>query len=98
MASELPPKIDPRVFIIDPVHAPIMFFETVTNHGHANGIVNLSLAVVFNRANPNGGVGTDLSVVADLRCTVEAAKHLRSAIDAALLIAMPVEVSKEGAN
>lgn len=90
MAETTLPTIDPTALVTDALHAPIIFFEGVSGQGYTNGVLNISLVTAIHRTKGDR-VDTKIVCVADLRFTVEAAKALKSAIDNALLLAMPVQ-------
>ena len=87
------PKLQcPRTFNVKDIgHAPIVYFDGVTNFGCNNGVVNVTLGA--NRYLPDSGSGVigDVIVVSHLRCTVAAAMDLRAALDKALLIGAPTD-------
>ncbi len=67
--------------------AGFLYFDGTSNCGYHNGIVNVT--IVANRFLPRtaGGVGTQPVAVSHLRCSIEAARDLRDALDKAILIA-----------
>ena len=73
--------------------APIIYFDGVSPFGFYNGIVHLTLGAYKHIPIGHGPdeIRADLVATAFLRCNVEAAIALRDALDAALLMAAPVE-------
>ena len=79
------------LFVKDLPHAPIIYFEGAPNFGINNGIVNVTLAVVRNLPDGQGGVAQDVVAIAHLRCNVPAALELRKALDDAILLGIKTE-------
>jgi hypothetical protein len=77
--------------VSDVAHAPIVYFDGVTNFGCNNGVVNMTLGANRYLASPDGGVTGDVIVVSHLRCSIAAAIDLRAALDKALLINAPTD-------
>jgi hypothetical protein len=79
--------------LTDPDHAPIIYFDGVGPYGHYNGIVHLTLGAYKHLPSGDGENDVLASQVATafLRCNIEGALALKDAIDAALLMAAPVE-------
>jgi hypothetical protein len=79
--------------LTDRDHAPIIYFDGVSPFGFYNGIVHLTLGAYKHVPTGHGSdeIRADLVATAFLRCNVEAAIALRDALDAALLMAAPVE-------
>lgn len=77
---------DDEATVKDDVPAAFLYFDGTSNCGYHNGIVNVT--IVANRFLPQrgGGVGTQFIAVSHLRCSIEAAKDLREALDKAILI------------
>jgi hypothetical protein len=73
--------------------APIIYFDGVGPYGRYNGIVHMTLGAYKHVPTGPGedDVRADLVATAFLRCNVEGAMALRDALDAALLMAAPVE-------
>lgn len=86
-ATQQPPQLEFR----DVPHAPIIYFEGAPNFGNRNGIINISLVAVRHVASNNAAPNADIVVVADLRCTIDAALSLRKSIDDALLLGVKME-------
>ena len=76
--------------VSDTLHAPVIYFDGAPNFGCNGGIVSIALAVARHLSR-DGEVVSDVIAVAHLRCSVEAAVDLRSAIDNALLLGAPTE-------
>jgi hypothetical protein len=74
-------------------HAPIIYFDGVSPFGFYNGVVHLTLGAFKHIPIGRGSdeIRADLVATAFLRCNVEAAIALRDALDAALLMAAPIE-------
>jgi hypothetical protein len=98
MADNPQPRapLDPgkEIAVTDIARAPIIYFEGVPTLGFNNGVVNLMLAVGLVLPTADGGTLTKPVAVAHLRCHTVAARHLRDAIDKALLLATPVPEGK----
>lgn len=69
----------------DAIHAPIVYFDGAPNFGNVNGVVNITLAASRHLADGTN-IASDVIAVAYLRCSIQAAIDLRSAIDNALLL------------
>ena len=57
--------------------------------GYANGTISATLAVGHHLANDKGGVDFDAGAAAFLRRNIEAAIHLRDALNSAILLGAP---------
>ena len=80
------PKEGTVIPVTDTPHAPFIFYDRIAAMGHADGIINITLAA--HRAWVGfDGLVTDPVVTAYLRGSVQAAIRLREAIDKALLLA-----------
>lgn len=77
--------------IKDAPHSPIIFFETVSNFGIFDGVLNMTLVVSTHRLQSDGQVKADANVAAYLRFTPSAAIALRDAINSALLLGQKTE-------
>jgi hypothetical protein len=84
-----PPNAQTLPAVIDPVGAPILYFEEATNSGFINGIIDVTLTAKRVLPDGKGDLVKDILAVAYLRGNVQALMSLRSAIDNALLMAMP---------
>lgn len=85
------PKVEPKppaLTVKDAPHAPILYFDGVSNFGHNGGVVTLTLGAARYLLD-NGEIAHDVVAVGHLRCTIGAAHELREAIDSALLLTMP---------
>lgn len=84
---------DDAPILTDRDGAPIIYFDGVSPFGFYNGIVHLTLGAYKHIPIGHGPdeIRADLVATAFLRCNVEAAIALRDALDAALLMAAPVE-------
>jgi hypothetical protein len=80
-----------RPFVKDVPHAPIVYFEGAPSFGINNGIVNVTLAIVRNLPDGQGGVAQDVIAVAYLRCNMPAAIELRKVLDDAILLGAKTE-------
>jgi hypothetical protein len=74
----------------DVPHAPVIFFDTAPTSGNINGSITITLGV-GRQLSVDGQVKMDFVAAGYLRCSVQGARQLRSAIDNALALA-------EGAN
>ena len=72
-------------------HAPFLYFDNAPVFGYFNGVVRVTLEVFRDMNGPNREVVTDRVIVGHLRMSIEAAKSLKSALEGALLIAMPAQ-------
>ena len=90
---ELEAAQDDGPILTDRDGAPIIYFDGVSPFGFYNGIVHLTLGAYKHIPIGHGpdDIRADLVATAFLRCNVEAAIALRDALDAALLMAAPVE-------
>jgi len=79
------------LLVKDLPHAPIVYFEGAPSSGINSGIVNVTLAVVRNLPDGQGGVAQDVIAVAYLRCNMPAAIELRKALDDAILLGVKTE-------
>lgn len=88
--KELPPAPAPvaAVEVIDAAHAPVIYFDGAPNFGASHGLVTVTLAFVRHLASSQS-VHTDVVATAHLRCSIQAAKDLRAALDNAILLAAP---------
>jgi hypothetical protein len=77
--------------VIDAPHAPFIFYEHAPSLGHTNGVINITLSAQRVCNGPDGKPVTDQVVVAYLRGNIQAATHLRKALDDALLLAAPTK-------
>ena len=83
--------------VVDGVHAPFIYFEEAPALGSSNGLIRVTLSAPD--ATLVGGVVSSRQVVtAYLRTNIQGALALRNAIDAALLMASPVENPDGPAN
>lgn len=82
------PVSEGKAFTIGEVGAPVIFFDKVPNSGFIDGIANIPLVASTYRLKADGGIDSGYVVVADLRCTYESLKALRTAIDNATLLAI----------
>lgn len=90
VAPAVPTAQQKGVVVIDPSHAPIIFFDGAPNFGNNEGIINITLAAGRHMINDDK-IAFDAVAVAFLRCGIPAAIALRAAIDKALLIGMPTQ-------
>jgi hypothetical protein len=79
------------LLVKDLPHAPIVYFEGAPSFGINTGILNVTLAVVRNLPDGQGGVAQDAIAVAYLRCHTPAAVELRKALDDAILLGAKTE-------
>ena len=87
MAREpLPPTGQPRSSVTDGQTAPIIFFDTCTNSGTLNGVINATVVMVRYLPNHDPNV-TDGVVTAHLRCSIAAANDLIDALQRAVRMA-----------
>jgi hypothetical protein len=70
-------------------HAPFLYFETAPIFGYQNGVIRITLEATRDMPGPAGEVTSDRAIVAHLRMNIPAALSLKSAIEGALLLAMP---------
>lgn len=82
----------------DGLDVPIVFFDLVTNQGTVGGCANIVLAVNRNRVDGNGGIKTDVVVVAELRCSSGGFAALKTAIDAVILLNAPLATDDKSKN
>ena len=83
--------------VVDGIHAPFIYFEEAPALGYINGLIRVTLSAPD--ATLISGVVTAKQVVtAYLRTNVQGALALRDAINAALLLAQPVEKPDGPAN
>jgi len=77
---------------------PVTYFDSAPSLSHMNGIIGITLVVTGNI--PVGTEKTTMcaSVVAHLKCNIQAAMMLRGALDSALLLAQPVEQPEGKSN
>jgi hypothetical protein len=87
------PKEGAVIPVSDIPHAPFIFYEGAAAMGHANGVINITLAASRTWIGSEGAV-TDQVVTAYLRGNVQAVLSLRAAIDNALLMAAPTGEGK----
>jgi hypothetical protein len=80
------PPAPPKLTVTDTAIAPYVYFEGAPNFGFVNGIIGITLAANRHLLR-DGDPVTDAVAIAHLRCNIPAAIELRSAIDAALLLA-----------
>jgi hypothetical protein len=80
------PTATPSLTVTDTGIAPYVYFEGAPNFGFGNGIISITLAANRHLLR-DGAPVTDAIAIAHLRCNVPAAIELRSALDAALLLA-----------
>lgn len=72
-------------------HAPFLYFDQASAFGHHDGIVRITLEAVAMIPNASGvGVKIDRVMVTHLRMSLAAARSLKEAVDAALLLAAPI--------
>jgi len=86
---DAPKKPDPttlKLTVTDTGTAPYVYIEGAPNFGFVNGIISITLAANRHLLR-DGAPVTDAVAIAHLRCNVPAAIELRSALDAALLLA-----------
>jgi hypothetical protein len=76
--------------VADASGAPFIYFDEAPALGGGNGMLNITLGCYRNLCTEEG-VKTDMVAVAYLRCTVQGALSLKSAIDKALLMITPFE-------
>jgi hypothetical protein len=84
---------------LSPIPMNVMYFEEAPSFSHMNGIIGVTLAVTGDV--PDHSTETIkrcASVVAYLRCNIQAAMALRAALDGALLLAQPIENPEGKAN
>jgi hypothetical protein len=79
------------LLVKDLPHAPIVYFEGAPSFGINNGIVNVTLAVVRNLPDGQGGIAQDVIAIGYLRCNVPGAIELRKALDDAILLGAKTE-------
>ncbi|WP_158811076.1 hypothetical protein [Beijerinckia sp. L45] len=88
--SHVPPQLPPYA----PGHTcPFVYFDAAGAVGHLNGMAEITLeARRLTMPTDVSNVVLDRVMVAQLRCNMPALRHLRNAIDSALLLAEPVAV------
>jgi hypothetical protein len=67
-------------------NAPVLYFDTVPVCGNNQGVMSLMLGIKVIAPSRSGQTISKQRIVAHLRCTATAARHLRDAIDRALLL------------
>jgi hypothetical protein len=82
------PTATPSLTVTETGIAPHVYFEGAPNFGFGNGIISITLAANRHLLR-DGAPVTDAIAIAHLRCNIPAAIELRSALDAALLLAAP---------
>jgi hypothetical protein len=97
---EIPTRSLPTPSVVpirDTPHAPIVYFDGAHASGCANGIVTIALGASCPQIGPNGDVRGEVVIAAYLKCSIQAAIHLRAAIDNALRpTRQPPEVTAQG--
>lgn len=76
---------------LSPIPLPVVYFDNAPGLSHLNGIIGITLTVSGNAPVADGSVVSVASVVAHLKCNIQAALLLKAAIEQALLLATPVE-------
>jgi hypothetical protein len=92
-------KLGDEVVALSPIPMNIVYFDEAPSLSHMNGIIGVTLTVSGNVPDgATGGIKRCASVVAHLRCNIQAAMGLRAALDSALLLAQPVEKPEGKSN
>jgi hypothetical protein len=64
--------------------APVVYFDGAPCYGAMNGIVEIELAARYMTPKADGTAAVDITTVAHLRCSLNAATNLREALDRAI--------------
>jgi hypothetical protein len=80
-----------EVIVLQPTPLPLVYFDHAPSLSHLNGVIGVTLTVSGNVPTETGGIEMVAAVAAHLKCNVFAARALRDALNAALLLAEPVE-------
>lgn len=83
--------------VSDVPHAPFVYFEEAPALGHMNGLIRVTLSAERTVLR-DGKVMSDQVVTGYLRTNVQGARALLDALNAALLLAQPVEKPDGPAN
>jgi hypothetical protein len=76
---------------LDDAGTRFVYFDAAPNYANISGIISVTLCAARRRTDGNGGINIEFVAVADLRCSIEAATHLRDALNGALLLGMPTK-------